>query len=271
MRVLYVEGLFTSQIQVARYLGPNVPIPASSECAAEYVGTTHRSGTALIDPELLHLGENNPETVLEFGWNPLLHVQAWLFWTKATLDGYRHHPPHTVRWFTINCAQTQDLELLRRRMRDDVQVLYGSSRGAATIFCGMALFRFESVRWVVLEGCFDQLRHVFHSYFGTLLGNLVYDVGSYVTRHDPQHASPIDLVEAFPKHVRVSFITSNRDEIVDRERTLALVAALRHAGHTRNGLLILKNSRHEGYATDDRFDKEAYLQFLETERRLVEL
>lgn len=269
-KIIYSEGLFSCHNQSARYLGGQ-PIPQSSD-SPHCVGVRHHKAAQLIDPDELYLGKDNPDTTFTFGWNPYLHVLGWLAWTKLSLDGYENHVLYATNPFKISCAQDEDVKTLVDRYRSCILknpnhseiILWGASRGAATVFCTVALHEelWNHVKCIVLEGCFDNVRNVFHSYYGTFFGNIIYDLGKYFTKHSSNSYSPIDLVDRFPKHIKVLFITSNKDEIVDRERTLNLVSSLREAGHTNNELLILKNSTHNGYSIEDREDKNNYVVYI---------
>lgn len=276
-KIIYFEGLFSSHIQSSRYLG-GLPIPQSSD-SEHCVGANHPKSAHLIDPEELYLGKDNPDTTFSFGWNPLLYIFGWLTWTKLSLDGYEDHPHYAFNPFKISCAQTQDVQTLMDRYHSCILknpnhheiVLWGASRGAATVFCTLALHEelWNHVKCVVLEGCFDTIRNVFHSYYGTFIGNILYDCGNYFTRHSSNGYSPMDLVDRFPKHVKILFVTSNKDEIVHRERTMNLVSSLRSSGHVNNEILILKNSRHDGYSIDDREDKNNYVVYINNHIRRV--
>jgi len=130
-------------------------------------------------------------------------------------------------------------------------ILYGASRGAATIYNFIARVYPETedkrVRVLILEGCFDSISNV--SVFSYAL--------PLVAQYKRSGYSPIDpdQVKAFveicnKEGILVLFVSSDGDKFVPLKNTQRLCDALKEAGLNELYFLILKGPSHPRYMKD---------------------
>src|SRR4029079_9232101 len=110
------------------------------------------------------------------------------------------------------------LETAKYKHKESDIVLWGVSRGSATVFSSVCLmnknnYDFSKVKLVVLEGIYDDLINCLkirswypEQYFVSLL-----------TQHDfdkENEYSPISLAEYFPKEIPIAIIYTDNDKSV---------------------------------------------------------
>jgi len=106
------------------------------------------------------------------------------------------------------------------------------SRGAATTFSAAATndYNMAKVKLIVLEGCYDSVAGAAASsplFLGSgRLQSLFVKITSKMTEFKKEGSSPIQLVDKFPEHVPVIFITSKADSVVPLKSVTCLVDAL---------------------------------------------
>lgn len=165
---------------------------------------------------------------------------------------------HAVRVHKINIGQEGDIAEHKKRVEachaefpDEDIVLYGMSRGALTTFIGHALHRYAWVKAVVLEGCPSALPDIVKTIPNKILRAFYRHCVRHLCAHDPKGISALSCVDQFPLETPVLFITSEKDKLVPASCTLDLVDKLVKAGHKHVYCLVLKNSSHTGYSSDD--------------------
>ncbi len=186
---------------------------------------------------------------------------------------------HSLAVSQINIAQEGDLASHRARFNsllaehlDADTILMGVSRGATTTFIAAARLNKENpsqlknTKLIQLEGCFDSVEHTMRERHPWLLKHDVcvdalHTVASKVIAHERDGIAPIKVVEDFPKHIPVAFITSLMDKHVPAACTRELVKKLVESGHKEVYLLELKKSCHIGYMCDDAQDAADYQNF----------
>lgn len=174
--------------------------------------------------------------------------------------------PYFIDPYKVNFGQNLDIEILSGQYdlccqsnEPNSMVLYGNSRGAATVFNFMATEYQKKadkrIRAIVLEGCFDAVRYV------TWLNPFL----SLLPHYEPMGISPIDepIIKKFVEvcmlnSISVLCVTSRIDRIVPYENTKKLCMKLIEAGLKNFYLVVLQHSGHTGYMIDDKNDIQRY-------------
>lgn len=157
----------------------------------------------------------------------------------------------------INLAQDKDLAAFKQMYNDFLVslnkkdtpeksvVLYGTSRGAATIFNFTALHHPKHVDALVCEGLFDSIEHVKDtcSFYVRWIGLILYRICQF----DRQGVAPIQLVERMPRTMPILLITSRNDSTVPSECTINMYNQLRATGHDKVHILIVQKASHISY------------------------
>jgi hypothetical protein len=176
---------------------------------------------------------------------------------------------HWIEIPKVSLGQQEDIECLSDAYDSYVKqytprsiILYGASRGAATILSFMGSTYLEKknkyVSAVVLEGCYDSFDHTF-SHYGRLKKFFYYKLAhSFLYDKDTKPLEPIDFVDTFPHDIPLLFISSKKDTIVAAECVCTLAQRLKALGHSDVYLLELHNASHIGYFCDDVIDTERY-------------
>lgn len=283
MCVVFMPGLLGSNMVLARYTGGR---PAWEG------GPHHPHAASLIDPEDLFVDRELDEVVKDPGYNPIYVGQKLVSWVKMTWDGFQNHSGWGIRWDSINIAQDSDITAFHRRWQRALKkyppeqrfILWGTSRGAATIFNALALdnkmatenpeyvrqFDPKRIQMVLLEGCYDHVGLVNQQNSGCLFAPTVRSMLYWFTNHDMDCGlQPLDLAKFFPQDIVVAFVTSKADWIVPFERTSNLISALYSHGHFDVHCCCLVKSGHSSYSTHNEDDKKTYATFVQTLRSLT--
>jgi len=141
-------------------------------------------------------------------------------------------------------------------------VLFGVSRGAATILNFISENNLSEVKAIVCESCFDSIPSLL-SYRFPFLQKIALRFIETFTMFKKDGPSPIVSVNKIPE-IPILLITSLKDEIVPFQCVVNLYIALKNSGHKNTYLLILKNSTHLNYMLDDPEDKKNYEQTVHT-------
>ncbi len=138
-------------------------------------------------------------------------------------------------------------------------VLYGDSRGAATIFSFIAHHKPANVKAAVLDGVFDELQHAIKHFLYTdktaneekrLYDTAKFTLGSY----KEDGICPRMSAEIISDDVPLLIVISLKDGLIWPQCTFYLYNRLRERGHKKVHLLVLKHAFHPGYMvnTDDK-------------------
>ncbi|HSW73976.1 MAG TPA: prolyl oligopeptidase family serine peptidase [Candidatus Limnocylindria bacterium] len=159
----------------------------------------------------------------------------------------------------VNLAQEEDLRLFKgiydkhlhlvKQQHPDQQhalVLYGTSRGSATVFNFCALEKPKEVRAVVCEGLFDSIDHIYQvtkSAKTRFMIRVLYKISQF----KKDGILPIKVAEDMPLDMPVLLITSRKDITVPWQCTMAVYNKLRETGHNNVHILVLKKAGHAWY------------------------
>ncbi len=183
--------------------------------------------------------------------------------------------PYTVVNYNFNfgranIGQRRDIRALQRTYLKHIQnypntdvILYGDSRGAATIFNFIALYNPSQVKAAVMEGCFDAIPHLMkHCIFSdkdAAAEKRLHGTLSFVMRGYKDSAlSPRQYAEKINDDIPLLFVTSLKDWVVPSQCTFYLYNRLRERGHQKVHILVLQHSSHPGYMLDNAEDRDLY-------------
>lgn len=138
-------------------------------------------------------------------------------------------------------------------------ILYGFSRGAATIFNFMAVHKPLQVKALVCEGIFDSVPNILQLRFKNTY-KIMLKILEKFTSFKTNSISPISSVNEIPLNLPILFISSYSDYIVSYKSTYNLYKTLRELGHNKVHILILKKPGHLNYVFHNTEDKNVYEQ-----------
>jgi len=270
VKTLFYQGMYSSQTQLAKYTGKTRGFIATT---GEHVICSNGM-EAILEP---HIGVELQEVILcnKTKWNdPFTKMQHIFARIANQYYGFKITggdlseltvSAHSLDIKTISVAQESDLEMHKKKYdliatNSDV-MLYGVSRGAATTFAAMCVYKYN-VKLVILEGCFFSVPEVFKNRYG-FASSHIYSFAKWVlSSHKEDGHSPASLVSEFPEQIPVAFITSKIDTSVHPESTRKLAKLLASRKKNPVYLLELKKSRHPHYMFDDKEDRRNYECFL---------
>lgn len=169
-----------------------------------------------------------------------------------------------------NIGQQKDIQALRDTYHkhselypDTAVILYGDSRGAATIFSFLALDKPEHVKAAVIEGVFDDLSHVIkHCFYAgkdEQSEQVLHRILSLTARsYKKTGTSPRKNIAEIPHDIPLLLVTSCNDCIVPPQCTFYLYSELKRMGYDKVHLLVLQHASHPAYMLDNECDKELY-------------
>ncbi len=173
--------------------------------------------------------------------------------------------PFKVRPFFLSFGQKKDIETFTSFYEEQTKqepdrsiVLYGPSRGAATIFNFMATQyhqqNIKNVKAIILESCFGSMAHCIPTLFSKFLGQLL----PYYTHRGLEPIRP-DILQSFINtcntySIPVLFITSTQDNRVPSSCVNNLLINLLTNNLNSCYLTTLSHSRHSQYMRDNEED-----------------
>lgn len=169
-----------------------------------------------------------------------------------------------------NIGQKKDIRALRKMYKKHIAqypdtdvVLYGDSRGAATIFNFIACHKPQQVKAAVIEGVFDTVPHCIKHFMYSdkekrtedrLNSILAFTMGSY-NRKGP---FPRDYASRISDRIPLLLVTSLNDGTVPPQCTLYLYKQLKKRRLNNVHLLVLKKAPHTQYMTSNPEDRRNY-------------
>jgi len=278
---IYSPGLTGTEMMMGRYCPQFTAVTGEKftwRSGGQVIGEPH---TAVVYPEIdLHKPGGftlNPLTAIMNGFRHDLFPVAQRF-VQDKFDFTMEDNPESDKsvfnyGFKLNKAnigQRGDIKALRKTYNKHIQeypetdvILYGDSRGAATIFNFIARHKPAYVKAAVLEGIFDTVEHcVTHFLYPDkgrraekrLHNTLSFVMGNY-RKNGP---SPRMYAETIGDDIPLLFVTSLKDEVVPAQGTIYLYQRLKERGHTKIHLLVLKNASHVSYMMNNPDDKKMY-------------
>ncbi len=278
----YAPAVFGSEIIMGRYC-PRFTARTgeiiSFKSGGNVIGHPH---TAVLFPEI------NTKKPTKFTLNPVTACMNSVRRVIFPIAEYYFSKKYEIAWednplssstvanyfpqpWSTNLAQKKDIQALKRHFEKHVNkhypntnvVLYGDSRGAATIFNFIALHNPAHVKAAVLEGIFDCIPHVIKHFLyddkNPFIEKQLYTLFSMLVRkyrHDG--TTPRKCAEIITDDIPLLFVISLKDGLISAQNTFWLYKRLKQRGFENIHLLVLKNSAHPAYMMDDPRDRHVY-------------
>jgi len=202
--------------------------------------------------KLLHLAERFATTARSLLVNVEGALPYFLDLSQVSLAG------------DIDVAQfVTHYEKMVRETPGKYHVVFGCSRGAATVLIGVASLQRrlqKSVALVIAEAPFDSVPSVLGE--STIFPELQQRGLGALTAYRRDQESPLQAMERFPLDTPVAFVTSRADRRVPRRCTQRLVNRLRARGHPMLHHLTLQQSHHSVMSLHNDEDVARYLRFV---------
>lgn len=272
--VLFAPGIFSNERQIVKY-------------CKEYVssnGTTYFCDNDFVVIKPPYHSINFPEIIVDTqeprsNQNLSYFAQAYNYITnkiwhiRSKSNDTKEHiiasDTTKVQWINvraINFGQEADIAAFSKtydqmieRYPDHALILYGVSRGAATILNFLATEyhhkNHQHVKAVICEGCYDSIEQVIKRFSFPRLAQSI--ITTVFTGYDPKGISPIQYAYKIPRDIPILFITSQQDSLVPAACTQTLFNELTWH-HANVDLLTLKHSAHPRYMIDNEDDKKLY-------------
>lgn len=271
---IFAPGLTSYETQLARYL------PEFKSFTGEKVSCSkgiHAIGDSVTTCRFSEIKLKNTKSYFK---NPLDFITSFFiglrdrkFPTQVKKDAheieYTLNSP-AINFFNINLGQNTDIEMLKNTYQQHLEkfpnqkvILYGTSRGAATVFNFMAKYRPAEVIAIVLEGIYDEVDHLLKETCGYFNG-IAHSFIRLFTAYEANGISPIKSIKDFPKDIPILIISSKRDGTVPFPCAKNMYKQLKIAGHNNVHFLKLKNSSHDSYSFQNDKDRELYEQVIHT-------
>lgn len=177
---------------------------------------------------------------------------------------------YTFNFGRANIAQKKDIKTFNKVYSEHVKkypnsdiVLYGDSRGAATIFNFIAVHKPAHVKAAIVEGVFDTVEHSIKHFLYSdkdkkVEDRLHYLIELFMGSYNKKGPFPRDYAEIITDDIPLLLVTSLKDGLVAPQSTFYLYKRLRERGHQKVHLLVLKDSLHPCYMIDNAQDRQQY-------------
>jgi len=277
LTTMFSQGMWASRGQAAKYSKAGIEVDGQRVTYSQANDIVYN----LVDyPELSQVG---------YGWtlNPLhLLMQAvtycykswYYYWsqgeqghhiymTAVDIAGPTEVAEHAEAWRAYNHHLDTVSKIadhghgIKRQL-----VLFGTSRGAATVFTSVSLstaYERRHLKLVVLEAPFHSVEQALHYRYGeALLGPLAFSLVKQYTNFSENFLSPARAAWKFPLDVPVVFVTSEVDQVVPPNHTKFLIDLLKVRQHPAVHHLRLENSEHSAMSLGDGEDQQRYVKFM---------
>lgn len=277
---LYAPGLLGSQIIMGRYC-PNFVASTGEKISwkvgGHVIGQPH---SAVIFPEIDLRKKRFTFNPIKAFFNRVLRdmfpLTERFFGQKYGIEvSCDHALKDTVANYNFNLSRTNiaqrgDINALRKAYTAHVRaypdtdiILYGDSRGAATVFNLIALDKPACVKAAVIEGIFDSVAHALKHFIYTdkeicTQERLEDSLCSVMRSYNKKAPTPLKYAEHINDDIPLLLITSLNDWIVSAQCTFNLYKKLKNRGHRKLHLLVLKDASHPGYMLDNTQDRNLY-------------
>lgn len=177
---------------------------------------------------------------------------------------------YTPNFSAANVGQTIDIKCLHKHYKNHIKkypqadvILYGDSRGAATIFNFITLHKPERVKAAVVEGLFDSvthgMKHFLYDDKPLATEERLHQMFSMVMRkYRKDGINPGKCAQTITDDIPLLIVSSLKDGLVAPQSTFNVYKQLKKRGHKNVHLLVLKKSLHPAYMVDDPQDQIVY-------------
>lgn len=278
---IYAPGIFAAEFMMGRYCPSFTAVTGEKvvwNSGGNVIGQPH---STVIFPEI----DLNKPTVTTF--NPLKAIfnsfkrdffpLAKRFLEEKYKFSVEDNPAcdqsvvnYGFNFGKANIAQKNDINALAqtyeqhlKKYPDTEVVLYGDSRGAATILNFIAQHNPSQVKAAVIEGVFDTIPHVIkHLAYedkGEIVEGRLHNILSFIARdYHKKGPFPLDFVAKIKNDIPLLLVTSLKDGLIASQCTISLYNMLKKRNHPKVHILILKESWHPTYMIDNVEDKRIY-------------
>lgn len=263
---IFYQGIFASQTQLAQYT-PYIHtttghiVRASKKCAIDIV-------------QHPFIGKEIEEVISASRMGPLDSAQSFVL---GLLEKYRFGysikrinkqsvtdgSAFAIDFSTIDLAQERSIEQFHEKYTlwqaahpGTDCILFGVSRGAATVFNALATHKYPA-RLVILESCFGSIPEIMQHAYGKQYKNIL-TLLARSTRFKVEGPSPLMLLDQFPPDIPVVFISSHKDQRVPYTSTRNLAYLLACKKQNPVYLITLKKSAHGQYSSSSKRDRAYY-------------
>jgi hypothetical protein len=281
--ILYSQGLWASRGQAAKYVRSGIMVNGGQVTYGQ--ANDILRGTMVDYPELAQVSYEWTVNPLYMAMQFATYLKTWWYWSwndtpyhvhigQTDFAGPAEVAAHREAWLAHNKVLDGKQYVNRVKKSDGTLsearktlVMFGSSRGASTVFTSVA----QSDRWdrrhlalVVLEAPFDSVENTLRKQYGEDVGMGV--IFPYLvqglTNYSTVYPSPIRSAWQFPLDVPVVFVTSAADTVVHPNQTKNLMDRLRTRGHPAVHHLELEQGEHSTMALGDGADQKHYARFM---------
>ena len=277
---VFYQGLYNSQIQLAKYTGSDGFIATTGE----HIFTKDSNGCNLIKNPWIgsELSEIELSTKNSSFLNPGKLVSVYIsknfnkrYIISSCPDQKCTHPQvsdqltpnltlnsHNIRFLQINFGQEVDIyecinKIQTAAVKTSQLILFGASKGAATIYNTVAYLNLihsnllNSVKLIILDGPYDDVSRLFSSKLQEI-------AVTNLSLYKSDGISPEKSTKYFPANIPVIFVTTEIDQKVPAEETIKLAKRLAEQKQNQIYLLIVNNSTHSNCTMEDDIDKYRY-------------
>jgi alpha-beta hydrolase superfamily lysophospholipase len=155
--------------------------------------------------------------------------------------------PHGFNAKEVNLGQEQDVATVEKEFEkikgtQDKVVLFGVSRGAATLVNFLGKCPCPEVKAVILESPFDHVQSVIEfKYYVSAVHALV---PMFFAKYNPHGMQPITSAPTIRTDVPILIICSEQDSLIPCSSSIALYRALKKAGNNHVHLLNVAQGDH---------------------------
>lgn len=141
-------------------------------------------------------------------------------------------------------------------------ICFGVSRGGAALINFLALFKPTNIKGVIIEGAPSSLMEIVNNSSGLnyIFYSMINKLAPYVTNYRSNGPHPINSVLNLPHDIPILFVTSKKDQIVPYECSVNMYNKMIDNGYKNVELLVLENSKHDDYLSNNNDDTNKYLQ-----------
>jgi len=151
---------------------------------------------------------------------------------------------------TTSClGQDADISALHKVCKDlENVILFGCSRGAATIANYLGTHQLQNISAAILESPFDRVDSIVKKLNGQESIPLI--TPAMYPNYDPKGIAPIDVADKISHSIPILLIASKQDALIDYTSTVNLYNKIVASGHPHAYLLVTERGRHANILFD---------------------
>ena len=266
VHTVFYQGIFASQTQLAQYT-PYIHtttghvVRASKKCSIDIVQHPFigKEIEEVVSASRMGMVDSAQSLVLNLLEKYHFGYKIKRISKNSKIDG----SAFAIDFSKIDLAQERSIEqfhekymLWQQQYPNTECILFGVSRGAATVFNALATHKYPA-RMAVLESCFGSIAEIMRH--GNPKNYLpILDIIARVTNFTIDGPSPRALLDEFPPDIPVVFISSYKDQRVPYHSTRNVAYLLACKKRNPVYLISLKKSAHGQYTASNAADRDYY-------------